>query len=185
MTTAFQSGSFQQNAFQIDSAALTHVATGTLAGDGATLSGTAARVSGAVTHSATGVLAGAGATLTGSALRFRAHAASGSLAGAGATLTGSALRFRAHAANGTLAGAGATLAGSAARSRVAVNHSATGVLAAGGATLVGIALHAPLYPDPADVRDGVHYGPGGIYVGTLTVGTGDTIIALRPFTERH
>lgn len=41
------------------------------------------------------------------------------------------------------------------------------------------------YPDPADVRAGVRYGPGGIYVGTLTVGGGETIIRLRSFTERH
>jgi hypothetical protein len=27
-----------------------------------------------------------------------------------------------------------------------------------------------LYPDPGDVREGVVYGPGGIYVGTLKVG---------------
>lgn len=42
-----------------------------------------------------------------------------------------------------------------------------------------------LYPSPADVRAGVRYGPDGIYVGTLTVGAGETIIHLRSFTERH
>lgn len=41
-----------------------------------------------------------------------------------------------------------------------------------------------LYPSPSDVRAGVRYGPGGIYVGTLTVGAGETIIRLRSFTER-
>lgn len=42
-----------------------------------------------------------------------------------------------------------------------------------------------LYPDPSDVREGVRYGPGGIYTGTLTGGGGSTIIRLRSFTERH
>lgn len=41
-----------------------------------------------------------------------------------------------------------------------------------------------LYPSPSDVRAGVRYGPGGIYVGTLTVGGGETIIRLRSFSER-
>lgn len=40
------------------------------------------------------------------------------------------------------------------------------------------------YPDPSQVLAGVQYGPGGIYVGTLTVGAGETIIRLRSFTER-
>ncbi len=40
------------------------------------------------------------------------------------------------------------------------------------------------YPDPADVRAGVQYGPGGIYVGTLTVGPGETTVALRSFSGR-
>jgi len=50
---------------------------------------------------------------------------------------------------------------------------------------VGAAARGTLYPDPADVREGVHYGPGGIYVGTLTVGTGTAIIRIRSFTEEH
>lgn len=41
-----------------------------------------------------------------------------------------------------------------------------------------------LYPSPADVRAGVQYGPGGIYVGTLTVTPGELTIALRSFTGR-
>lgn len=41
-----------------------------------------------------------------------------------------------------------------------------------------------LYPAPSEVRAGVRYGPDGIYVGTLTVGGGETIIRLRSFSER-
>lgn len=41
------------------------------------------------------------------------------------------------------------------------------------------------YPDPSQVLEGVHYGPGGILVGTLTGGGGSSIIRLRSFTERH
>lgn len=44
---------------------------------------------------------------------------------------------------------------------------------AGAYSLNGIPANlfrTSLYPDPADVREGVVYGPGGIYVGTLKVG---------------
>lgn len=43
---------------------------------------------------------------------------------------------------------------------------------------------AYLYPLESDVRAGVHYGPGGMYVGTLTAENGEMIIRLRSFTER-
>lgn len=41
-----------------------------------------------------------------------------------------------------------------------------------------------LYPDPSDVRAGVHYGPGGIYVGTLVSTPGNLNVSLRSFSER-
>jgi hypothetical protein len=43
----------------------------------------------------------------------------------------------------------------------------------GAYSLTGIPANlfkTSLYPDPGDVREGVVYGPGGIYVGTLKVG---------------
>jgi len=40
------------------------------------------------------------------------------------------------------------------------------------------------YPDPADVRAGVQYGPGGIYVGTLESTAGELNISLRSFGGR-
>jgi len=43
----------------------------------------------------------------------------------------------------------------------------------GAYSLTGFAANlfkTSLYPDPGDVREGVVYGPGGIYVGTLKVG---------------
>lgn len=41
-----------------------------------------------------------------------------------------------------------------------------------------------LYPSPSDVRAGVRYGPGGIYVGTLTATPVELKIGLRSFTGR-
>jgi hypothetical protein len=40
------------------------------------------------------------------------------------------------------------------------------------------------YPDPSDVRAGVQYGPGGIYVGTLESTAGELNISLRSFGGR-
>ena len=113
------------------------------------------------------------------------HATTGALTGQGSALSGSASRFRAFSTSGTLVGPGSVIAGSAARVAAAVTHDTTGVLTSPGALLVGAANHISLYPDPSDVREGVQYGPGGIYTGTLTGGGGSTIIRLRSFTERH
>jgi hypothetical protein len=59
----------------------------------------------------------------------------------------------------------------------------TGVFATGAVGTVS-PIESSLYPDPSDVRFGVTYGPGGIYVGTLVVGTGDSVQNIRSFTER-
>jgi hypothetical protein len=60
----------------------------------------------------------------------------------------------------------------------------TGLVGTGAVGTV-IPTSSTLYPDPSDVRLGVSYGPGGIYVGTLVVGTGDSYQNIRSFTERH
>ena len=40
------------------------------------------------------------------------------------------------------------------------------------------------YPNPAMVLAGIHYGPGGVYVGTLTPYPSELIIGIRSFTGR-
>ena len=37
------------------------------------------------------------------------------------------------------------------------------------------------FPSPSDVREGVAYGPGGMYVGTFSA---ETSIAIRSFTRK-
>lgn len=201
---AFQSDAFQTDAFQTSAGAgVNHATSGALVGPGATVAGTAARVAGHVTtgdltgpgatlsgsasrfraFDTSGVLTGQGSALSGSASRFRTFDTTGDLIGQGATVTGAANRFRAFDTSGVLNGPGAIIVGSAARSAVAVTHDTTGTLVGPGAAIVGQAQYISLYPDPSVVLAGVQYGPGGIYVGTLTVGVGQRIIRLRSFTE--
>lgn len=164
-----------------------HSSSGTLVGPGAIIVGDADHEGQTVPHIATGALTGPGSTVTGSATRFRVHPTSGTLAGQASEIVGSATRFRVHPTSGDLTGPGAVIDGAADRFTSVTTHDTSGILTGQGAIIVGSANHAVAggYPDPSDVREGVHYGPGGVYVGTLTVGAGDTIIALRPFTERH
>jgi hypothetical protein len=159
-----------------------HLTTGVLTGPGSTVAGTAARTR---QHLTTGALTGPGSLLSGAAARFRAFATSGALTGQGSVLSGAAARFRAFNTVGVLTGPGSVITGDAAVIRAAVTHATTGALIGPGALLDGVAKHISLYPDPSDVREGVQYGPGGIYTGTLTPGGGSTIIRLRSFTERH
>lgn len=150
-----------------------HGTTGALAGQNATLAGTAARTR---AHATTGVLSASSSAIAGSAARVGApvaHATSGALEGPGTTLAGAAARTRLHATSGILAGPGAIVVGTASQPVMS-----SGVLVGPGATLAGSATRIALYPDPADVRAGVVYGPGGIYTGTLTA-TGSGVVYLR------
>lgn len=153
------------------------VSSGALDGQGAAVAGSAARFR---VFATTGVLDGQGAAIVGSAARLRAFNATGSLFGQGAALSGVASRVHYFTASGALLGSGAAVNGNASR---LVTHFSTGALIGPGSAIAGVSNHISLYPDPADVREGVQYGPGGIYVGTLTVGSGRSIIRLRSFTE--
>ena len=107
-----------------------------LAGAGATVAGTAARVR---IHAGTGALAGAGATVAGVAElvpQAGVHGSSGALAGAGAAVVGTATVLHIHAATGVLVGAGAEVVGAAS---IRLIHEATGVLAGAGAQIVALA----------------------------------------------
>ena len=141
---------------------------GALAPPGATITGTAARFRAFATS---GVLTNSGATIVGTASRFRTMDSSGALATAGATITGTSLRYRTMASSGALAPPGATITGTAVRFRV---FGTSGALATGGAVINGSALHTTpgggVYPDPADVRAGVVYGPTGVeFTGTMSI----------------
>ena len=57
----------------------------------------------------------------------------------------------------------------------------------GAYNLIGLPanlIRSFLYPDPGDVRDGVIYGPGGIFTGTLVATSGETSVAIRSFTRK-
>jgi hypothetical protein len=103
------------------------------------------------------------------------------LAGSEAIIVGSARLNIPHATSGALAGAEAIVVGSAVKT---TNHATSGVLVADGAVVAGTANYISLYPDPSNVRAGVQYGPGGIYVGTLESTAGELNISLRPFGGR-
>ena len=142
--------------------------TGVLASSGAEVTGSASRFRAFATS---GVLANAGAAVAGSATRFRTFGTSGALATAGAAVVGTSLRYRTMGSSGALVTAGATVAGTAARFR---EHGTSGALAAAGASITGSALRLTpgggVYPDPADVRAGVIYGPTGAeFTGTMSI----------------
>jgi hypothetical protein len=137
-----------------------HTSTGALTGPGSSLSGTAARTH---VHDATGALTGAGSTLSGTAARAHIHTATGALTGPGSTLSGTAARTHVHDATGALAGSGASLSGTAARVGGPVTHDATGALAGGGSTLSGMAA-----------RTHVHDATGAL-VGAGADLTGDAV----------
>lgn len=147
---------------------------GVLAGQTATIAGAADHEAAAVPHVASGALVGPGTVLSGSAAHQAPHPTSGALTGAGAVLTGSAARWRAFATSGALTGQGTTLSGVADHEELPVPHVASGALVGAGAQLSGDAERSSPYPNPADVKAGVVYGPGDIYVGTLT-STGGTV----------
>ena len=128
-----------------------------LAGAGATVAGTAARVR---IHAGTGALAGAGATVAGVAElvpQAGVHGSSGELAGAGAAVVGAATVLHIHAATGVLVGAWAEVVGAAS---IRLIHEATGVLAGAGAQIVALAARpsansaAPSGHGPALARRG-------------------------------
>lgn len=182
----FGSSAFSQLPFSTTTAApsgpVTHATSGALTGQGSTIVGSSTRFR---AHSSSGVLAGQGSTIVGSANRQAAavtHATSGVLAGQGAIVVGAARRDKFITSSGSLIGQGSIIVGAADRER---QHGSSGTLVGQGSVIDGLASRLSLYPDPSTVAAGVQYGPGGIYIGTLTVGGGETIIALRSFTGRN
>lgn len=151
-----------------------HALSGVLVGAGATLSGTATRI-----YSLTGALTGQGATLSGSATTLESHAATGALVGAGSSLSATATNIEIHAATGSLIGAGSTLSGSSTNTPVGIN--ASGSLVGQGATLAATATNTEVH-----TCTGALYGQGATLSGALTrvfsasgslVGAGSTLSA--------
>lgn len=100
---------------------------------------------GAVTHTATGALAGAGSSIVGSATHLTLHTGSGSLQGQGASVVGSATHLTLHTATGVLAGAGSAIVGAAEHTSASGSHDASGALQGAGASVVGSATHLTLH----------------------------------------
>lgn len=187
--------------FSVGSGGVIHATTGALTGLGSSVLGLAVRFR---AFDTSGALIGPGSTITGDSIRFRSFGTSGALVGPGSTITGDTNRFRAFNTTGDLTGAGSLLSGDARRYRVfdatgeipgvtaqivgtaavSVTHDTAGALVGPGSALTGASVLIKLYPDPSDVREGVQYGPDGMYVGTLTVVDGQTIIRIRSITER-
>lgn len=180
-----------------------HTATGALTGPGSAIAGDADREPQVLPHTSEGSLTGQGAVLTGVSARFRAFSTAGALIGAGAIVAGSAARKRAFTTSGVLVGSGADIDGVADREPQTLPHIATGDLVGSGAIIFGqaektrfftstgaligagaivsgaAAIGAGVYPAPTDVLEGITYGPGGVYVGTLQVVTSDLRVGAR------
>lgn len=151
-----------------------HAISGALVGAGATLSGTATRI-----YSLTGSLTGQGATLSGSATTLESHAATGALVGSGSTLAATATNTEIHAATGSLIGSGSTLSGATTNTPLGIN--ASGSLVGQGATLSATATNTEVH-----TCTGALYGQGATLSGALTrvfsasgslVGAGSTLSA--------
>jgi hypothetical protein len=186
---------------QVSSGAVTHDTTGALPGLTAVVLGLSTRFRAFTTS---GVLAGPGSEVAGTSVRFRAFGSTGALVGPGSAVAGDSNRFRAFNTTGDLFGAGSVISGDARRYRVfdatgeipgvfaqivgtanvSITHDTSGALTGPGSEMSGVSVLINLYPNPSDVREGVQYGPGGMYVGTLTVVDGQTIIRIRSITER-
>lgn len=93
---------------------------------------------GAVTHSATGSLSGQGASIVGTSAHKARHDASGTLSGQGSDIDGAATRFRQFSASGDLPGQSASIVASAARSDGAVTHDVSGDLSGQGSLISGV-----------------------------------------------
>jgi hypothetical protein len=137
--------------------AATHTTTGSLTGQGSTVSGTATHktrhtTSGALTgpgssiagvakhpHVSSGVLTGQGASVVGTATHIPqagTHTTSGALTGSGSTVSGTSVHKVLHTTSGSLVGPGAAVVGTASNYTV---HTTSGVLNAGNAIIVGTA----------------------------------------------
>lgn len=115
--------------------AVTHSTSGTITGQGSSISGTAAHKA---KHTSNGILVGQGSTITGTASRYRLHASSGALVGQSSVITGTALRYRFHTSSGVIVGQGSVVSGTSRRYRL---YSTSGVLTGQGATIAGTAAH--------------------------------------------
>lgn len=142
-----------------------------------TLTGSAATLTAARNFSADSgqyLLTGSAATLS---IGRNLSAASGAyvLTGQSAGLTRT---YNLSAGSGTfnLTGASATFL----YSRVLRGDPGIYTIDGYAATLTAVTV----FPSPSDVREGVVYGPGGIYTGTLVAGAGETSVAIRSFTRK-
>lgn len=142
-----------------------------------TLTGSAATLTAARNFSADSgqyLITGSATTLS---INQNLSAASGTYVLTGQTATlARTYNLSANAGTFNLNGASATFLYSRALSGDAGIYTIDGY----AATLTAVTL----FPPPSDVREGVVYGPGGIYTGTLVAGAGETSVAIRSFTRK-
>ena len=157
----------------------THPSTGSVVGNTATVTGTAARSATVQTHPSTGVVVGNTSTVIGTAKRYRLHTTTGAVTGLTSTVTGSATiqpapgihvtsgdvvagvgtvtgsakHVGVHTTTGVLAGFSAEVVGAAQRSGAVIVHSTSGVLAGYDSVVTGAATNqGSMTLTPADIQ---------------------------------
>ncbi|MBY0474232.1 MAG: hypothetical protein K2Q13_04110 [Nitrosomonas sp.] len=111
-----------------------HTISGTLSGQGSQLSGVSERYR---HHDASGNLVASGSNISGDVARYRSHESNADLIGQGSVVDGVAVRYRSYHADGDLVGQGALLSGDADRSDSVAIHSAAGDLFGQGSSISG------------------------------------------------
>ncbi len=137
-------------AAEADAASTTHIATGALEAQAATVAGEAAHYT---LHTSTGALAAGAAVVSGTAALEGADTfeATGSLLAQAATVVGAAARYTLHTSTGALAAQAAAIDGTAAHYTL---HTSTGALEAGSATVSGTAVDETTYVPPVPQQSG-------------------------------
>lgn len=163
---------------------------GALVGQGSVIDGAADHEPQALAHTTIGALVGSGAVLAGQAEKTHFFTATGALVGPGAVISGFAyIGAEVYPAPsdvlaGVIYGPGGAYVGTLAvvtsELRVGVRHLSRIF----GPSSANIVQSTTNYPDPSTVLAGIQYGPGGVYVGTLTVYPSELIIGIRSFTGR-
>ena len=169
-------------------AAPVHDATGAIAAQSATMTGTAKRF---LPHATSGALTAQSSTITGTAQRLNTKTTTGALFAGSASMAGTATVVHVHATSGVLAAQSATMTGTATRTPGTVEHVASGVLAAQSATMAGAALHFALHAasgaiaaDPAVItgtalRFRPHVTSGALAADSATMAGTATVVRIH------
>ena len=169
-------------------AAPVHDATGAIAAQSATMTGTAKRF---LPHATSGALTAQSSTITGTAQRLNTKTTTGALFAGSASVAGTATVVHVHATSGVLAADSATMTGTAERISGTVEHATSGALAAQSATMTGAALHfavhaasGALAADPAAItgaalRFRAHATSGVLVADSATMAGTATVVRVH------